>query len=408
GANRLRLEVADFFGNTTTLTLTVVYLPNRPLRLYTATRLNRDLLLGVVTPDSVKKLTANWLAFNPHQKTLPARVDPLAVKPVLERYYTTFTVPLPENDGGWWLQLKAEDDRGVPFLPLLVGPWSEAAGLSRYQFRATALGLWGSGRLALHRPGWLQLSLGPDRWYLGAPAAQGLTDTTLQVLFPDSLRRELGQWQLVTPQSSLTFHSEDSLMEVEFFPGSVYDSLYCRIKKRPPHGPFPPQAKVCSPVYQIQPFDQPLNQGVWLRLHLPDSLQRRKGLGIYYWDRKKGWLYLPHAPERWQAKITSLEQFILLQDTLPPMLAPIQTRIGTKKGAPGLRFRILDSCAGIYDEDQITVKINGRWTPFDYDPEEKELLVPQRFVPLGRSEVEILATDNVGNTAHLAVPAFRF
>ncbi|RMG67027.1 MAG: M23 family metallopeptidase, partial [Calditrichaeota bacterium] len=33
GANRLRLEVADFFGNTTTLTLTVVYLPNRPLRL---------------------------------------------------------------------------------------------------------------------------------------------------------------------------------------------------------------------------------------------------------------------------------------------------------------------------------------------------------------------------------------
>ena len=408
GKNRIRLEVADYFGNRTTLRFTLIYLPYRQLHLYTASRLSRDLLLGVVSREPVKTFRATWLVVNPHQQTVPGSVHFLSRNVIQHQVYTTMTVPLPPSDKVWWLQLEAEDNRGIPFLPVLVGEWSRPAQVERFRFRGTVLGLWGRGNVNLAGTHWPLLHLGPDRWFLAAPAAQALTDSTLLSLLPDSLRRQLAAWHLVSPTSNLTLTSPDSLLSIAFSPGVLYDSLYSTIQIKRHHTPLPPKAIARSPVYQVLPFDQPLNQGAWLQLHLPDSLRSLQGLGLYYLDRKKGWLFLPHAPDQWRARITSLEQFTLLQDTIPPKLAALRTRLTSKSAATGLRFHVEDTCAGIYREDQITVKINGQWTPFDYDPEENELVVPARFVPHGRSRVALVVTDNVGNTARLAVSAYRF
>ena len=139
-----------------------------------------------------------------------------------------------------------------------------------------------------------------------------------------------------------------------------------------------------------------------ISLGAPEEHFESRGMGVYYWDAKKGWLFIPSKIDssrmRYQARVTSLEKFILLQDTIPPLLYPIQrSHQGViQSDNQKIRFTIKDELSGIQRESQIRVLLNGEWQLFEYDPEEDYITV---FLSLAEKpgQLMVLVTDNVGN-----------
>ncbi len=163
----------------------------------------------------------------------------------------------------------------------------------------------------------------------------------------------------------------------------------------------PAHYPIKSQVYDLQPFDQPFNSGVWIHFRLPDSLKHQPGVNFYYLDLKKGWSFFPSkAKNGWlTGKITSLEKFAVIQDTIPPVVEAIPPGTKNYRIPPGYRaFHVEDEMAGIYRETQISVEVNGRWMIFEYDPEEKLILVPKKYLPASGGTIRITVADNAGNS----------
>lgn len=156
-------------------------------------------------------------------------------------------------------------------------------------------------------------------------------------------------------------------------------------------------------VYELQPFDQPVKQGIWITLKKPYYATDKAGLGLYYWDRKKGWLFIPSKQNEsgtdFTARVTSMEKFTLIQDTVPPIIMPYQKmRNGILRSSKGrIDFLVKDEMSGIQKESQIQITVAGEWHLFDYDPEEDRitLYVPQNIN--STRQVNIKIEDNVGN-----------
>ena len=222
--------------------------------------------------------------------------------------------------------------------------------------------------------------------------------------FP-SLVAELQQWHLVVPGKAQRVASSDGQLEIRFEGESIYDTLLCRIQQVASDETMAvaPPYRMVAPVYDVQPFDQPLRRVAEIGYQLPDSLRGARGLGVYYWDRKKGWLFLPTRMEgnTLRGRITSLEKFTLIQDTIPPVLRVLSVvrNDSVLMARQPVFFEIYDEMAGIYKERQITVRADGRWVLFEYDPEEKFIRVDPAHVPASTRRLEVSVEDNVGNRA---------
>ncbi len=156
-------------------------------------------------------------------------------------------------------------------------------------------------------------------------------------------------------------------------------------------------------IYDLQPFDQPVNTGIRVSLTAPDSAAAARGLGLYYLDPKHGWTFIPASqdPQKttFTARVTSMEKFTLARDTVPPVLLPAQRISGgilhSRNGY--LTFVVKDEMSGIQKESQIEVLVNGRWTLFDYDPEEDIVTLRLPAAKSGVQKLQIRVVDNSGN-----------
>jgi hypothetical protein len=166
---------------------------------------------------------------------------------------------------------------------------------------------------------------------------------------------------------------------------------------------FDPPYRRISKIYDMEPFDEPVHRGVYISMSAPDSAKEMNGLGIYYWDSRKGWQFIPGSYDSLKhtikTRVTSLEKFTIAQDTVPPVLIPAQSlQNGILKSQKGfLSFVVKDEMSGIRRESQIEVLVDGKWHLFEYDPEENVVALK---LPRGRSSpssVEITVTDNMGN-----------
>jgi len=101
----------------------------------------------------------------------------------------------------------------------------------------------------------------------------------------------------------------------------------------------------------------------------------------------------------YQARVTSLEKFVLLQDTIPPIIYPIQkSQQGVIQSQENrIRFTVKDELSGIQKESQIRVFLNGNWKLFEYDPEEDYITVYLNGSTAQPRPLMLSVTDNVGN-----------
>jgi len=224
--------------------------------------------------------------------------------------------------------------------------------------------------------------------------------------YPDFefISNEAKHWQSIAPQQQRVIRSSDDVVRVEFNQNASYDSLHAAIFRSSPTTRLPRNYPYLSDVYTVEPFDVPLNNGARIRMTLPDDIARQKGVGLYYKDRRrKSWKFLPSefdGVRTFSAKILSLEKFVALRDTIAPSLRPINLSRFNESGGSitRLTFSVRDEMSGIYRETQIQVRIDGRWSLFEYDPEERLVYIHKRHIPRGKHVVKIVVTDNAGNS----------
>jgi hypothetical protein len=225
-------------------------------------------------------------------------------------------------------------------------------------------------------------------------------------IFKAMFRQNPPEFTIIDPNENIQIRSQNGLLragfpENAFFENTAvflksYDSLSSRYD-------FPDPYQRIGLIYDLQPWDQPVNQGIYISLKPPISELNSAGLGIYYWDDKKGWIFIPSRRDSlestFSARVTSLELFTLGQDTIPPKLLPAQKiqdgYLLSKNGL--LTFMVKDEKSGIQKESQIQVFLNREWHLFNYDPEEDRMSIniPQNIN--NPALLQIRVVDNVGN-----------
>ena len=411
GPNTFRITLKDYHGNQTTLSGTLVWVEPRGIQATVNSADSNGVLLSVKTPFSLRSLqiySGKQPTFT-QEKALPYELVNIT-QTVRSVNYDVF-LPIRANPHIPFLSLFPLFQTGAPGFPFRLPDNSADSGA--FHLRTI------HGSMVYEGPPDLLLSLPEDirqkyvrviptspNQVLASFNSEIFTEIShTPVQFEHLLLSEMNRWHLQIPGSRGTVYSPDSLLKLTFQPNSIYDSMLVSITtldtSELPAALKPAHYPIKSQVYDLQPFDQPFNSGVWIHFRLPDSLKHQPGVNFYYLDLKKGWSFFPSkAKNGWlTGKITSLEKFAVIQDTIPPVVEAIPPGTKNYRIPPGYRaFHVEDEMAGIYRETQISVEVNGRWMIFEYDPEEKLILVPKKYLPASGGTIRITVADNAGNS----------
>ncbi|GAB4336011.1 MAG: hypothetical protein Kow0037_16660 [Calditrichia bacterium] len=422
GVHQLTINLWDFNGNEAELSVPVAVRKNFRLLPKWSKVAENVVFAGFWSPHPLDTLLVETLlkdADSPQRIQVKTRLSLLRQKQAHSYAYTA-TIELPESLAVRTVKLRAQTNPHGVSLPLFIDlPTEQQKPMAAPAIRAAVL------------KNWLRLTIPPDtpkfealysRLCYGFPDIISIEQTSKgRVLHVpmESAQKVLaflrdngypvdGRLLAVGSDGRSQIASPDGHLRAEFPPEALYHDVLVFLKADDRFSrlnPFPEGYPQIGKVYDLQPFDQPVKEGVQITLSPPDSLREQRGLGIFYWDAKKGWLFIPSRVDslngEWSCRVTSLEKFTMGQDTVPPLLIPLNKRLNGRlqplKGR--LRFTLKDECAGIQRESQIEVLLNGRWHLFEYDPEEDLLIVP---VPPGASgTLKISAVDNLGNRVSL-------
>lgn len=418
GLNHIRIQLADFDGNHSEIALRVVYHKSEQFKVFDLSKLSDKVLMGLKSPIPIGSINASYLTVDLSRQRPLEDIQMRLLNQFMDNYYYSLLLPFQTEPEYSILQIDSYDEREAPLLPAYIDlddrrNTSANFGLIGSRFSGNWLGLKTNGSPEF--PG--EVGIQP------AFAFQPDPHTSYWVIHMDSLAKHLQRddsastevgselsdflrWTQIAPGRSASVHSSDQHVKIDFPADAAYDTFFCRIIMDDSPPAFPPGYPNLSPLYSVQPFDQVMNRGAFLNITIADSVQFEKGLGIYYRDRRKGWLFLPtdRRGNTFRSRITSLEKFVVIKDTIPPTITPIDRLYAGKIHIQNdrLRFSVIDEMAGIYKQEQITVHIDDKWTLFRYDPEENMVMIYPQHIPNGEHRLTLTVTDNVGNQTRQA------
>ncbi|MFQ6615361.1 MAG: M23 family metallopeptidase [Fidelibacterota bacterium] len=202
--------------------------------------------------------------------------------------------------------------------------------------------------------------------------------------------------------------SPDGKCSLQALSSTFYDSSLFWIENV--ENPVPVRGgQTVGGTYQLQPFDRPLKDSARVAIALPQSVEDPSGLGIFYYDNRKGWTYLPSRFSRSRlggmffTSVYSLESVAILKDTRMPVIKDIYPGHGGRYEAEDVRVLsavVDDELAGIGDDRAIEMTLDDTPVLFEYQPIKKSVTfrLDEPLVP-GRHKLVITATDQVGNSS---------
>jgi len=245
-----------------------------------------------------------------------------------------------------------------------------------------------TGILALHKENFIFRSEINVHW-------QGDTTKVFSLKYPQIK---------VKARQEKTIFSEDSLFRVQMFASTVYDSVYLHLWQAPAEDfPGPEGYPLLTAVYgvesQVTPFENVAKVG-FRRISLPDE----PGVFPAYFDQVKNkWFFLPHettADSLWlRADVLSMEFFSVLQDSVSPVIEPLNFQDNAAIKIKDLTLTVRDDFSGIFKMEQIRVFVNGGKQLFEYDPELDKIIIPDWALTKGRIRLVVFVTDNAGISA---------
>lgn len=245
--------------------------------------------------------------------------------------------------------------------------------------------------------------------YISTPLAlQVVADVTEAiVLYHGSPVREshfILKPKLFTGDGSTAAVSPDGSCSLQATPTTFYDTTAIWIENI--ERPVPVEGgEFRSRVYQLQPFERPLQDSARVAIALAKSVADAEGMGVFYYDQKVGWTYLPSqfSRGRWMffASLYSLEAVAIIEDRIPPVIETIFPGDGgfyDYNDLMSFSVRVKDSLAGVKNDKAIQLSLDGEQLLFEYQPVKKKVIY-QLDSPLesGSHTLVISATDQVGN-----------
>ena len=200
-------------------------------------------------------------------------------------------------------------------------------------------------------------------------------------LFPEAVRLKKKDLSLTVPE------------------GAVYAPTYmCILAGR---GNYNHVSNICGDVYEIEPATIPLAKNITLAVTLDGRVDKSKA-GVYRLNSKRKWKWLDSrvSGDRITAESSLTGTFAVLEDTDSPRIKKIHPGKGktVKSAYPAIWCTVDEELSGIHDDGNISITLDGEWLIPEYDPETKILkTAPRKALKNGRHELEITASDRVGN-----------
>lgn len=201
-----------------------------------------------------------------------------------------------------------------------------------------------------------------------------------------------------------TVFSEDSIFKVKIYASTLYDSLYINIKRHLPEK-FSDNEEVplLTHVYKVESQAIPFKNVVKIGFNSSNLLNNKGVFPAYFDQQKEGWYFLPHELSKdslWIiADVLSMEYFAMAQDSVLPIIEPINFHNNESISIKSLKLKIKDEFSGIFKMEQIKVTVNDYKQIFEYDPEMDYILIPGWSLKSGEIKLGIKVEDNAGNVA---------
>lgn len=414
GANTVRFKIYDYFDNLLEVEVPLIYHRLLSPRAENIRKSGARLTLDVKSPEPLRDFEVKRIVYNPLREFPVAdyRAELRGDEVLSSYYYYHFDLPYTPGERGSAYRIGAKNEAGTRTLPLYIFPDSTERRLGsdgwHFRFSGASFGVTREGfpevPTAALKPSVFFYQYRPDISFIaGSLERPEALITPFGPAHDERLRQRLARWEAVIPGKENTVYAPDRRLKLRFPSNAVYDTVYVEILQQANDYPLNPAYRYLADEYIARPFDQPMNNGAYLSITLPDSLARLPGIGAYYRKLNQAWRFLPTRIDdggvTFTTRVTSLEKFTLIQDTIPPTITALNLSRFNKGRADALTFSLKDAMSGIYRETQIRVEVDGRWTLYEYDPEEKLLRVPRRHIPKGNHTVTITVSDNAGNEA---------
>jgi hypothetical protein len=189
-------------------------------------------------------------------------------------------------------------------------------------------------------------------------------------------------------------------LNVKYNNDCFYSPLFIETKNEKKSFPYP--RNTISGVYTVQPITAPLAGDIILSFALPDDVDKTK-LGVYRLNSKNEWKWLRSSIKgnTIEAKSSLTGTFAVLIDLGAPKIKNIWPPDGKTVFTPNppIRCELTDGLAQIENDENIEIRLDGRWLIPEYDPE-TDILKTKSDRPLkkGRHNLVFKVSDRTGNT----------
>ena len=202
-----------------------------------------------------------------------------------------------------------------------------------------------------------------------------------------------------------TLVSKDGNFIAQFDDRSLYIDYFGDVELSDDAKYFSGSDEILTPVYNISPTYQPMKEVVKVLVRYPKSEMPKDKLGIYYYDSKKGWVYLnsehDSSMQVMSTEVLSLESFAVLGDNVPPTIksvTPLNNSIVNGREVE-ISAKIKDLLSGIQDENAITIELDGEKTIFEWHPASNTATYKSyRRLSKGKHTFTVSAIDNANNS----------
>ncbi|MBD3225573.1 MAG: peptidoglycan DD-metalloendopeptidase family protein [Caldithrix sp.] len=182
---------------------------------------------------------------------------------------------------------------------------------------------------------------------------------------------------------------------------SLYDTLFIQAQKQLPQ--TKEETELLSAAYQLTPRDRILRNGISVGLKYDAGSYRHSQIGLYKMDENNKLHMASRSIDSTRSlawgKTRNLGTFVVATDTVKPVLEikrPYAGQVLTQ--LKSIRFYAVDELSGIGSDQNIDIRINGKFIIPEWDPE-KDIITgrPHFDLQSGDHQIVIRVKDRAGN-----------
>jgi hypothetical protein len=436
GTHDIRIEAADFFGNTSTISARVLVGSAFLIQPLLSEQENDLVVEDVLTYDlkPVKRLEAYYLT---NGMWRPARVSENSMMPVPDEKGGD-TGAEPYNTQSFYHI--SRPGAGAAIMKLLAYDQFDAVSHPYYYIDAGGIQTSVQPKIEFeydYYDDYLRIEIESNHILSGLPVLSLHTDRSDSVLtIPHqlSLKKYIGRFnleylagrehhlkvhgqnlsgepftvvdtftaQVIMPHRTARLYSEDRQFRVNFWSGSLFRPFYGRVEKisRPERSRY----RFESDIFAVLPNDVLLDKGAFVQIHYPADEENPGQLGIYREAGAGNWRFVENridqASSAISAKVMDFSRFALIRDDAAPEITAIRPANGARLSGrtPRISASVRDKLSGIASETDIDIILDGRRLIAEYDPERSRVSYRCRQpLAAGNHHLTFRAKDKCGN-----------